>query len=69
MEIEPTQYDYRVRWSADEGEFIATVAEFPLLSWLDVDQVDALRGLVAVVAETVDDLQVSGERVPEPIHR
>ncbi len=61
---EASHYTYRVRWSAADGEFVATVAEFPSLSWLDEDQVEALRGLVAVVSGAVDDLRASGGPVP-----
>ncbi len=64
---ETTHYSYRVNWSADGGEFLATVAEFPSLSWLDEDQTAALRGLVALVSDVVDDMQASGDPVPEPI--
>ena len=64
---ETTHYAYRVRWSVDDGEFLATVAEFPSLSWLDEDQTAALRGLVALVSDVVDDMQASGDPVPEPI--
>jgi predicted HicB family RNase H-like nuclease len=60
-------FAYRVVWSAEDGEFVATVAEFPSLSWLHSDQAEALRGLVDLVAEVVSDLEASGEAVPEPI--
>lgn len=60
-------YAYRVLWSAEDEEFVATVAEFPSLSWLHPDQSKALRGLVDLVAEVVADLQASGEPVPQPI--
>lgn len=62
-----THYAYRVRWSAEDGEFVATVAEFPSLSWLDEDQTEALRGLVALVTDVVEDMRASNEPVPEPI--
>jgi predicted HicB family RNase H-like nuclease len=60
-------YAYRVVWSAEDGEFVATVAEFPSLSWLHADQTEALRGLVDLVADVVADLEASGGAVPEPI--
>lgn len=59
-------YTYQVSWSEEDGEFVATCAEFPSLSWLAPDQVDALRGLKDVVAGVVADLKKSGEPVPEP---
>ncbi|HEX9683118.1 MAG TPA: type II toxin-antitoxin system HicB family antitoxin [Acidimicrobiales bacterium] len=60
-------YTYRVLWSADDGEYVATVAEFPSLSWLHPDQSKALRGLVDLVAEVIADLESTGEPVPQPI--
>lgn len=60
-------YTYRVSWSPDDREFVATVVEFRLLSWLAPDPGAALLGLRALVAEVVDDLLASGEPVPEPL--
>jgi len=54
-------YTYRVLWSAEDGEFVATVAEFPSLSWLDLDQGKALAGLVGLVGDVVADMESSGE--------
>ncbi|MGW0017580.1 type II toxin-antitoxin system HicB family antitoxin [Rhodococcus sp. NPDC003382] len=59
-------YSYRVQWSPDDGEHVATVLEFPSLSWLDEDQGRALEGLVQLVDGVIDDLIASGENVPEP---
>lgn len=60
-------YRYSVQWSPDDDEFVATVLEFPSLSWLDEDQIKALQGLERLVAEVIEDLQRSGETVPLPI--
>lgn len=60
-------YSYRVLWSGDDDEFVATVAEFPSLSWLHPDQAKALRGLVNIVSDVVADLEANGDPVPEPI--
>jgi len=60
-------YAYRVVWSAEDGEYVATVAEFPSLSWLHRDQAEALNGLVSLVSQVVDDLASAGEPVPEAI--
>ncbi len=60
-------YTYRVSWSPDDREYVATVVEFRFLSWLAPDPADALLGLRALVAEVVDDLLASGEPVPEPL--
>ena len=60
-------YTYRVSWSGEDGEFVATVVEFSSLSWLHPDQGEALRGLVALVDEVVADLRAASEPVPDPI--
>lgn len=62
-----SHYTYRVSWSPEDEEFVATCIEFPSLSWLAHTQEDALRGIRDVVHEVVDDLQSSGEPVPEPL--
>lgn len=42
--------DFAVRWSAEDGEYVATCDQFPSLSWLSPDPVEALRGLLALLA-------------------
>ena len=59
-------YSYRAQWSPEDDEYVATVLEFPSLSWLDQDRTKSLEGLVAVVAGVVDDLLAAGEEVPQP---
>lgn len=63
-----THYTYRVAWSAEDDEFVATVAEFPSLSWLDTSQIGALEGLRAVLADVVRDMTEQGEEVPDHCH-
>lgn len=60
------RYTYRVRWSDEDSEFLATVAEFPSLSWLDQSQAEALLGLVRLVGDVVEEMQETGEHVPVP---
>lgn len=47
---------YSVRWSAEDNEYVALVAEFPSLSWLDKDPVRALTGLVKLVDDVRKDI-------------
>ena len=61
------QYRYSIQWSPEDQEFVATVLEFPSLSWLDEDQFEALRGIERLVADVIDELTQSGEQVPQPI--
>jgi predicted HicB family RNase H-like nuclease len=60
-------YTYRVIWSEEDKEFVGLCAEFPSLSWLEAEQGAALTGMVSLVEQTVADMQVNGEPVPEPL--
>jgi predicted RNase H-like HicB family nuclease len=61
------RYTYRVARSVEDGEHVATVAEFPALCWLAPTPVEALAGLADVVRDVLADLAVSGEPIPEPL--
>jgi predicted HicB family RNase H-like nuclease len=65
--VDVSHYSYRVAWSPEDAEFVATVVEFPSLSWLAPSQFEALLGLEALLADVVSDQQEQGEVVPEPI--
>ena len=56
MSIDATHCTYRVRWSEEGSEFLATVAECPLLSRLDCDNVRAHVDLVAGVVADQDEV-------------
>lgn len=60
-------YTYRVRWSAEDESYVATVAELPSLSWLAPERAEALDGIVSLVEETIADLAANGESVPDAI--
>lgn len=64
---ERDHYTYRLSWSAEEGEHVATCAEFPSPSWPDEDGIEAPRGIKKPVREAVEDLRASGEPVPGPL--
>lgn len=64
--IDITHYSYRVTWSAEDQEFVATCLELPSLSWLANTQEDALAGLRELVREVVEDLDADGAPIPEP---
>jgi predicted HicB family RNase H-like nuclease len=57
-------YSYRVSWSAEDGEFVATCVEFPSLSWLAAEDVEALRGIKKLVAQVIADMRRNGEEIP-----
>jgi predicted HicB family RNase H-like nuclease len=62
-----SHYTYRVSWSAEDGEFVATCVEFPSLSWLAASQVEALEGLVGLVRDVLADMEQQGEEIPVPL--
>lgn len=65
--IDTARYSFRVTWSAEDDEFVATCVEFPSLSWLAGTPELALSGLRNLVSDVVADLLASGEAVPEPL--
>lgn len=58
---------YRVSWSPEDGEHVATCAEFPSPSWLEKTTAAALSGIRRAVADVVADLVASEEPVPQPL--
>jgi predicted RNase H-like HicB family nuclease len=48
--------DYRVHWSGEDDEFVATVAEYPSLSWLAATPAEALTDLIAIIQSVVADI-------------
>ncbi|WP_018296647.1 type II toxin-antitoxin system HicB family antitoxin [Corynebacterium lubricantis] len=61
------KYTYEVRWSENDQEFIATILEFPSLSWLAEDKQDAISGAQSLVEEVVRDMIANNEKVPSPL--
>lgn len=61
------RYTYRVSWSGEDGQFVATCLEFASLSWLADSQSEALHGIVEMVGEVLADLRSQHEPVPEPL--
>jgi predicted HicB family RNase H-like nuclease len=66
-DIDVTRYTYRVTWSAEDEEYVATCLELPSLSWLADSQEGALHGLRELITEVVQDLRDNDEPVPEPL--
>lgn len=65
--IDPAHYTYRVTWSAEDAEYVASCLELPSLSWLAGTPQEALAGVEQVVAEAVADMQEASEPVPTPL--
>ncbi len=69
MVLKNDRFTYRVTWDEDDGEYVGLCAEFPSLSWLAKTPEAVLKGIRKVVADVVEDMKCSGEKVPEPIAR
>src|SRR6266404_217584 len=67
MTLKDDRYTYRVTWSAEDQEHVGLCAEFPSLSWLAETPEAALKGIRKLVAEIVEDINIQGETVPEPL--
>ncbi|WP_405092152.1 hypothetical protein OG767_03665 [Micromonospora sp. NBC_01392] len=59
----PSRFTYRATWSAEDHEFVATFAEFLSLSWLDADEIEALRGLQDLLRGVIADMAHQDEQV------
>lgn len=66
-QVDTGHYTYRVTWSAEDDEYVATCLEFPSLSWLAKSRGDAIDGLEQIVAEIVEDMVTNSEDVPQPL--
>ena len=61
------KYTYRVTWSEEDNEYIGLCAEFPSLSWLAGTQEAALEGIRNTVKQVIEDMQSTGEAIPQPL--
>jgi predicted HicB family RNase H-like nuclease len=61
------KYTYRVTWSEEDGEYVGLCAEFPSLSWLAKTQELALSGIREIVNQVIQDMQSTGEPIPQPL--
>ncbi len=67
MSLKNDHYTYRVTWSEDDNEYVGLCAEFPSLSWLAKTPEAALKGIRKAVADIVEDMQGTGETIPNPL--
>lgn len=63
------QYTYSINWSAEDKEWVGTVAEFPSLAWLDADRNKAIAGIKDLTVAAVEDIIADGEQPPAPLYR
>lgn len=70
MSYPAEKYTYQVFWSEPDQEYVATVLEFPSLSWVAENSSEAEQKLRDLVTEVLMDMEASDEAVPEPFgHR
>ncbi|EGJ32334.1 MULTISPECIES: hypothetical protein [Moorena] len=67
MKVNPQHYTYSIKWSKEDGDFVGLCAEFPSLSHLDTSGFAALQGITNLVAEVLEDMEASGEPIPQPL--
>lgn len=60
------EYSYRVIWSQEDQAFIARVDEFPSLAAHGENREEALREITVAVEGVLEDLEETGEAIPEP---
>ena len=63
------EYSYSIAFSPQDGAFVGRVAEWPSLAAHGASGEAALREIRAVVEACLEDMQASGEAVPEPLSR
>lgn len=66
-QVNVEHYTYRVSWSAEDGEYVATCLEFPSLSWLADSRNDAIEGLDRLIVDVVNDMAADDEPIPVPL--
>ncbi len=47
--------EFRIRWLAEDGMYVATCDQFPSLSWLANTRGDALDGIEGLVRAAIDE--------------
>ena len=65
--VDHKHYTYRVTWSEEDGEHLALCAEFPSISYLAKSPTIALKNLVELVGEVVEDMTANDEPIPMPL--
>ena len=60
-------YTYSVMWSDEDEAFLGRVVEFPSLAAHSNTQSGALREITKLVRYVLEDLEESGDPIPEPL--
>ena len=62
-------YTYRLFWSEGDNEWVGTAVEFPLLSYLDKDYLNAALGIQEVVGFALEVIEEEGREAPQPLRQ
>ena len=60
------EYTFTCKWSAEDGQFIAGVAEFPSVQAHGETRQKAVEAAKYVLADILADMTVGGEDIPAP---
>ena len=60
-------YTYSVTWSQEDNEFVGLCVEFPSISFLETSPDKALKGIISLVHEVLEDLNANDEKIPVPL--
>lgn len=63
------EYSYSIAFSPQDDAFIGRVAEWPSLAAHGVSGEAALREIRSVVEACIEDMEESGDAIPEPLSR
>ncbi|HEX8844955.1 MAG TPA: toxin-antitoxin system HicB family antitoxin [Pyrinomonadaceae bacterium] len=63
------EYSYHVIWSEEDQAFIGRVSEFPSLAAHGDTREEALNEISIAVEGVLEDLEDSGEHIPEPFSK
>lgn len=61
------RYSFDIRWSEEDGEFVATCPSFPGLSAFGESEEEALKEAKTALSLFVDTYRSQGKRLPDPI--
>jgi hypothetical protein len=51
----PIQFTIHIRFSEEDGEYVATCDEYPSLSWLDDTEANAWYGVAKLITKAIAD--------------
>ena len=61
------KYSYTLTWSEEDQAYLGHIAEFPSLSAHGETLEEALQAIKTLVGYVVEELEQSGEPIPEPL--